>query len=374
MEKKIKILCYNFWLNKGGTEKYFLNLCKNINKNYFEMYLLIDNGENYDKQFYQEFIEAGVKVFFCRFGDKSKIERYKTLKDYFKNNKRIFDIMYINCATSKEVLVAIIAKVFGNIKKIIFHSHMGGSNSKIIKFNFIYKILLNKIANIRLACSDTAANFVFGKKISQKNNYIMINNSVNLSQFDFSTITREKMRIELGIKKDTFVILSVARFNLQKNHNFLIDVFNEIQKIYDNSYLILVGNGELKKQIEEKVKRLNLSNKTIFLGILDDVSKIMQASDIFLMTSFHEGLPIVCVESQATGLINVLSENISKQANINENNLFISLNESSKEWAKKIISLRKYKRVNGHEKIKEKHFDNQSAISQVEEICLKLLK
>ncbi|NRV85180.1 glycosyltransferase [Clostridium beijerinckii] len=140
--------------------------------------------------------------------------------------------------------------------------------------------------------------------------------------------------------EDKFVLTHVGRFSYQKNHDFLIDIFNSVNKQYSNSVLLLIGEGELKEKIEDKVRSLNLEDKVIFYGLCNEIHNILQASDIFVFPSHYEGLPVVGIEVQAAALMAVASDAISNEIKITHYWKSVSLDSSPEEWAKIIL---KYK-------------------------------
>ena len=148
----------------------------------------------------------------------------------------------------------------------------------------------------------------------------------------------------------------MGRFFLQKNHNFLIDIFNEVYKKDKSAVLLLIGDGELKKEIEKKVLLLGLENSVKFLGVREDVNRLMQAFNIFLLPSLFEGLPVTMIEAQAAGLKCIISDKVTKECDITGNVERISLNVSAKKWAEKILKTR-YEKENTYEKIKEAKYD-----------------
>ena len=153
----------------------------------------------------------------------------------------------------------------------------------------------------------------------------------------------------------------------------MIDIFEEVYKKDSNAKLLLVGSGEKEKELKKKIKDKNIKNVE-FLGKRADISEIMQASDLMVMTSIHEGLPIVCVEAQATGLPLLLSSNISQESNVGGLCEFFELEKTPKEWAEKILSYKNRKRENVHDKIKEKGFDNETAIKFLEKKYIEITK
>lgn len=365
---KINILLFNYGLGKGGTESYFVNLSRYLDKDKFNVFMIVKSGKVVDQDFYEELKKNCNEVFICGNKDSTKKEETKNLKRFFMEHKNHFDIIHINSATAKECVFGLMARIYGNIKNIIFHSHMGGSDMKVSKLNKIYRIILNRLASQKFACSTEAAEFVFGNS----KDVILLNNSVDLEKYKFDDTVRINKRKELGIKKDDFVLLNVGRFVDQKNHKYLIEIFAELQKKENDAKLVLVGSGEKKNELEKIIEEKKITN-VIFLGNRNDVSEIMQASDVLVMPSIHEGLPIVCVEAQATGLPIVISSNVSKESNVGGLCKFIGLDESLNNWVECILSYKGKKRQNVQKKIIENGFDNQSAIKKVEEYYLKLM-
>ena len=180
---------------------------------------------------------------------------------------------------------------------------------------------------------------MFGNKI----NFELIPNAINMDKFKYSNAIRQEVRKELGINNQ-LVIGNVGRFNLQKNHCFLLDIFNEIHEVFPNTLLLLVGNGELEKKIKEKIDELNLNSNVKLLGIRNDVDRIYQAMDLFVMPSLFEGLPLTGVEAQASKLKCFFSDVITREVAITDNVKFISLKLTAKEWANIILDEAQYAR------------------------------
>ncbi|MDQ0413811.1 glycosyltransferase involved in cell wall biosynthesis [Mesobacillus stamsii] len=129
----------------------------------------------------------------------------------------------------------------------------------------------------------------------------------------------------------------IGRFNAQKNHGFLIDIFMEVLKEKPNSVLLLIGTGPLEDDIKKKIEIKNIKEKVFILGQRDDVNDLLQVMDIFVLPSLFEGLGIVLIEAQATGLYCVTSDVVPIEAKVTTNIKFLSLNSSAKDWAKFII-------------------------------------
>ena len=179
---------------------------------------------------------------------------------------------------------------------------------------------------------------MFDDRTFERGKVTIINNAIDLDKFKYSEKLRKEKRKELGIKDDTLVIGHIGRFVTQKNHTFLIDIFNELHKENKDSLLMLVGQGPLQYEIKEKVKSLGLENSVLFLGQRDDVNRLYQAMDVFCLPSLYEGLPVVGVEAQANGLLCILSDEMTKETKVLNSTVFLSLNKTASEWANSILN------------------------------------
>ena len=174
--------------------------------------------------------------------------------------------------------------------------------------------------------------------------HIKINNAIDLKQFKFNEQMRIKLRKELGLE-NCFVIGHVGRFMQQKNHCFLIDIFNELLQHKQDARLLLIGDGPLKSTVEEKVKKLELTEKVIFLGVRTDVACLYNAMDVFVLPSLYEGLPVVGVEVQANGLPFLCSDKVTKEILISQNISLYSLNKTAFDWSNKIMEIACLERI-----------------------------
>lgn len=222
------------------------------------------------------------------------------------------------------------AKKYG-VKNLISHSHATVYSDKLlnaIRNNILCKNLM-KQANVYMACSVAAGEFLYGKK--NMNKVTVLNNAIECDKFRFYEEIRNEYRKKLGLE-DRFVIGNVGRFCEQKNQLFLIDIFSECQKKIRNAELVLVGDGPMKSEVESKVNQLGLMDKVHFLGTRNDVEKVLQALDVFVLPSLFEGLPVIGIEAQASGLPMVVSDTVTSELNLG-NVSFVSLTEKSEIWA-----------------------------------------
>lgn len=375
-KKPIRVLQINIGTKFGGVSSMVFNLYKNIDRSRFQFDFVAPTVSSYSvykdqiKNLGGKIIELNTtgsfitrKIqFFSRF--------YKLIK---KNN---YSIVHCNSGSIFfNLQVAMIAKVCG-VKKIIVHSHNAGNDSKKrIIFGNIVKWLFPYVATDFIACSKKAAIFMFPKTILKSRNYIVLNNGIDLTKFQFSSVHREEIRKQLELGNQT-ILLHVGRFVKQKNHSQLIDIFECFHNIDENSILVLVGEGELKPIIESKVREKKLQNNVLFLGLRKDVEKLMSAADVFVLPSLYEGLPVVGVEAQANGLSCCFSTEITGEVDLNnKKNIFIDLTKSPIYWAKKIHDLvgsrKNQNRIRSAELVGEKGYSIEFSTEQLESLYSK---
>ena len=277
----------------GGVESVVMNYYRNIDRDKIQFHFLCD--EDSTDIPYDEIEKLGGKVIVIP--PYQKLFKYqKELYKIFKENNYKIVHSHINALS---VFPLRIAKKAG-VPIRIAHSH-STSNKKEWKKNILKMILrpFSKLyANNYFACTEYAGKWLFGKKVVERKELNVINNAIDLKKFEFNENTREDLRKELGIKEDVLVIGHVGRFMKQKNHEFLIDVFEKAIKQDDNIYLILVGQGPLEDKIKEMAKEKGIENKILFLGQRHDVNKLYKAMDIFVLPSLYEGLRNGCNRSR----------------------------------------------------------------------------
>ena len=220
------------------------------------------------------------------------------------------------------------------VKEIISHAHATrfGENKLSNYRNKIFFMFGKHIPDFYAACSIEAGIAIFGNDF-KKHGYV-INNAIELDNYIFNNEERKKYRDSLNID-DKFVIGHIGHFTPQKNHDFLIDIFNEYQKINDKTILLLIGNGYLENYIRTNVEELKLSHKVMFLGNRNDINLILNAFDLFVFPSIFEGLGIVLIEAQANGLRCIMSDQIPLAANVLENQV-VPINADVKNWVEAI--------------------------------------
>lgn len=220
----------------------------------------------------------------------------------------------------------------------IAHSH-NDSVDKDIKFPIkeIARKRLPSIATHYWACSSAAGSYLFGEK--NRSNVFIVKNAIDLKQFEYETGVRIAKRKELGLADGQLAIGHVGRFSAVKNQAFLIDVLSTLNSEGFDAVLVLVGDGDLRNAIEKKAAQAGLLDKVLFLGLRDDIPQLMQAFDVFCFPSHHEGIPLVLIEAQASGLPILTSDAVSSEALVMNNASQLSLSCSLEAWSTKVIEL-----------------------------------
>ncbi|MGI6537804.1 MAG: glycosyltransferase [Caldicoprobacterales bacterium] len=211
-----------------------------------------------------------------------------------------------------------------------------------------------------------AGEWLFGKNAE----FTILKNSLDTKMYLFDEDKRAIVREKLNIS-EKFVIGHIGRFHVQKNHEFLIEIFRHIVNMHSGSILLLIGEGHLRDNIEQKVKFYNLQEKIKFLGVRSDVPDLLQAMDVFLFPSLFEGFPNVLAEAQAAGLRCVASDRITDSIKITDLIEFLSLEESSEKWAKEVLKYKDgYIRRDTSNEIIRAGYDNDHNIKWLEDFYL----
>lgn len=361
----------------GGVEAILLNYYRHIDKNKIQFDFICDEDSNTSIIPVKEIEDMGGRVIMCP--PYQKVFKYqKFMINLFKKNK--YKIVHSNINTLS-VFPLRAAKKAG-VPVRIAHSH-STSNPKEWKKNLIKNILRpfsKKYANVYFACSELAGRYLFGNKTFDEGKVTIINNAIDVEKFVYNEDIRKKVRNELKekykskINDDTLIVGHIGRFVKQKNHEFLIDIFNEIHKRKENSVLILVGQGSLQKEIEEKVNNLGLQNRVLFLGQRNDANELYHAMDVFVLPSLYEGLPVVGVEAQAAGLLCKLSNAMTKETKILDTTNFVDLNLPAEVWAEKIIEdYEKFERKNVSKEFENNGFNIKKEAKKLEDKYYELL-
>ncbi|HDR7739105.1 TPA: glycosyltransferase family 1 protein [Bacillus pacificus] len=359
-----RLLCIVNTINAGGAETFLMKLYRALDKTKYQMDFYCMSLE---KGYYEEEIkELGGKVYYAVPKSQNWIKAFLTLKNVVKENKYEY---VMRVSQHSLATVDLIAAKMGGAKTLVQRSSNSNAASEIGRvLHNLFKWLPMTIPNVKIAPSTEAAEYTFGKNCVENGKAMLVKNAIPLDSFLFNKEKREKLRKELNLD-DKFVVGHVGRFDTQKNHSYLIDVFSEIVKRNADSILVLTGKGSLENNIRKKVEMMGLVEKVIFTGVRSDVPDIMMAMDVFIFPSLYEGMPNTVIEAQGTGLPCIISDTITKESDITGDVTYLSINDSAENWAKHAISyLKGYERKNVRKEFIAKGYDITSEAERLMEI------
>lgn len=317
----------------GGSEQVVLNYCSRMHDIHFD--LLFQYEPN--PQILERFNEAGINC--IQIPDKvhHPLKHLWTMFRIFR--KGDYNVVHSHLDWFMNSYVCFLAMLAG-IKKRIAHHHQAyhPTNPLLILLCALMRIPCKLFATHWLACGEAAAINGWGKRAFEKSKVIILPNAIDPERFKYNETARNEIRKKYGIAEDDFVIGHVGRFYPQKNHDFLIDVFNEVHKQDPNSKLLLLGDGPLQEKIKQKIESLDLLNAVIFAGLQKNIAPFYNAMDVFCFPSLWEGLPLTLVEAQYSGLPCVVSDAVPKETVITDWVFPLPI-ENVKPWREKLESL-----------------------------------
>lgn len=318
-------------LDVGGSQMMLLNLYRNIDWERVQFDIVLDHPEN--PSLAGEFEKLGSRIFILpSFKGRNFREIRESWKKFFKEHPE-YKILHSHVRSYASIYIPI-AKKYG--LKTIIHSHStneGKGVSRLIKR--IMEFPLRYQADYLMACSSEAGKWLYGAKACQKSNYIFIPNAIDTDKYLFSKETAETYRKAFGLQ-GKFVLGHVGRFHEAKNHIFLLEVFAKVLEKRSDAMLLLVGDGELRGEIEHKIQELGVKNQVVLTGSREDVPQLLQAMDVFVFPSRWEGLPVTVVEAQAAGLPCLISDKITTDVDLSALVKRLPIDDSNK-WCEAIL-------------------------------------
>lgn len=341
----MRVLHFNSNISRNsGVLSVIMNYYRVINREHvqFDFMYFRESENSYDEEINKM---GGYLYYICN--PKSTLKFRKELKKFLGMHKGEYEIVHIHDSIFARFMYDILKKM--GVKSVIIHSHATCFSDKKLSSirNSILCHNIAKYGDSMFACSEAAGRFLF-----KAESFYIMNNAISTEKYKYNCNVREEYRQKLNLL-GKMVVGHVGAFVKQKNHTFILTIFSELLKIKANSILLLAGNGPLLNEIKEKAKEMRIDNHIIFLGKRKDVDFLYQAMDVFILPSLFEGLPMVGVESQCSGLPILMSKEITREAGIGEF-IFMDLENSGREWAEEIIEL--YQKNNR---------DNQMSINKI---------
>lgn len=358
--KKILIVITTGFVSCGGLTSVMMNYYKKIDKSKYIIDFASTNME-LDDDLKKE-LEGNNSKYYALGNRKRNLLAYeKNLYNVIKNNS--YDIIHVNANSATASFELILAKIL-KVEKRIVHIH-----TSICDHRILHKLLspiFNNLYTDAIACSHKAGSWIF-----DDGKFTILNNGIDTQRFRFDENSRKLVRRKFNISDDCMLLGHVGKLYKPKNHLFLVDIFKEIHKDNSNTRLLLVGDGEMRPEIEDKVEKLHLKDAVIFAGMQTHVEDFMSAMDYFLFPSLWEGLPLSVIEAQASGLKCLVSDAIDASVCVTDTIEMKSI-DSIKPWLicydKILLSDRIKQSDDNIESIKNVGYDCATNVTKLEQI------
>lgn len=315
-------------LEMGGAQTMVMALYRAIDRSKVQFDFVVDCDEL--NVFEDEISRLGGRVFrFPKFNGRNYLQVRSFWKDFFVHHPE-YKVLHSHVRSYASLYLPI-AKQCG--VKTIIHSHNtsnGHGLEAVAKKLLQYPLRFQ--ADYFFGCSEIAGKWLFGDRVVHSDRYFMLKNAVDLERFAFRQEARNLIRRELAVDEHTLLIGHVGRMHPQKNHRFLIDCFAQLLQSRNDAKLALLGEGELRDEICEQIDRLGLQDKVLLLGLKKNVEEYFSAMDLLVLPSVHEGLPVVIVEAQASGLKALVSDTVTKEVQLSKLVQYLPITQGATPW------------------------------------------
>lgn len=300
---------------KTGITNAILAFYKGLNKDNLKIDFVLPNEP--PVEFTNQVLSNGGKIFILSTRLSNVIKYSRHLSNIMKLTD--YDIVHAHGNSHTLYIEMGIAKK-NKIKNRIPHSHSTSTN-----FPVLHRMLY--IPFIKSYTTGISCTYDAGKWLFSNNEFRILYNGIDVDKFLYTEKKRQEVRNKLGIPKSEKLIIQVGSFTKNKNQSFSVKLLNELLKKDSNFSIVFVGDGSERNAVELEVDQLSLQKKVKFLGNRADIVELMTASDVIIMPSHYEGMPITLLEAQANGLPGLISQNITKEVNITGNLFFFDLEE-----------------------------------------------
>lgn len=355
-----RVLICGFTEGQGGMESYVMEIYRHCDRNKIQFDFL--NVHTFQIAYADEIKALGGKIFYVPLKSVDMKEHYRVLDKLFKENQ--YAGVYYQCNRKLISLdVFKYAKKYG-VPKRVMHSH----NSTQEVESFVRRIReknvesqMDKYVTHYFACSEEAGKWMFGNRT-----FTVIKNSVDTGIFYYNEASRQEIRQKYQ-SEGKIVVGTVGRLVDAKNPKFMLEIFDVLWKKNKDVVFLHVGNGVLMERLVQEREQYDWKDKYVFVGNKRNVADYMNAFDVFVLPSIHEGFPIVLVEAQATGLQCIVADNITKACDLTGNMAFLPIQNTAELWAEKILELAKKERQSKTKEIQDAGYDILKVSKQIED-------
>lgn len=335
--KPIRVLMIFTIMNRGGAETMIMNYYRNIDRTKVQFDFVVHRPEKgaYD----DEIRKLGGRIFVFPAVRPSNFSKYKKQIRAFLDKHPEYTIIHSHAQELAYYFYKIAYEK--GVPYIITHSHNASMLWDIkAPLRILWRKIMFKYINVYFSCGQEAAKHYYGRKRAQQS--ILMHNAINVEDFKYNESSRCKIRKEWKISENEYVIGHVGRFSKQKNHPFILKVFDSFLKKHPNSRLMLVGEEDNKQTIRERAKELGIEKRVIFAGLRADIPEILSALDCILMPSLFEGVSVAMIEEQASGLPLITSDKVPNEVGLLPSTEFIPLEADINVW---VSELEKYRNI-----------------------------
>ena len=334
--KPMRILHVLTAMNRGGAETMLMNLYRKMDREKIQFDFAVTTSQHCD---YDDEIDSlgGRIIRYSRYKGANHFSYVKWWKDFFPRHPE-YRIIHGHIGSTAAIYLAIAKK---NGRFAIAHSH----NTSMSALYRIYSYPTRYVADYFMACSKGAMVSRYGKKVAG-NPLIgsILHNGIDVSQYEYNEAARRSVRTELGLRQDAFVIGTVGRFAEQKNPFFIVDILCALRQKVPDFRFLWAGRGKLQEDVEQYIARKGLQQNVLLLGVRDDIPRVLQAMDAFILPSKYEGLSVASVEAQAAGLPVWLSDKIPEETKITSGCQFLPI-VSPELWAENLLKEKSFRRI-----------------------------
>ncbi len=352
-------------MDRAGIETMLMNFYRHMDRERVQFDFLANKSKAGDYD--DEIREMGGRIFVS--------PGYKNVGQYAKYMKELFckhpEYKIIHAHNGSLMLYALKCAQMNNIPVRIAHAH-----ATSIPFDFkngikkCMKPMIKYVATDYWGCSNAAGEFYFSKKRWDKRNQL-IHNAIDVDKFTFNEEWRRQIREQYGLV-DKFVVGHVGRLTWQKNQKKLLEVFAEFHRINPKSQLVIVGTGELETKLKNQAKELGIFDAVTFCGMQTNVNEWYSVFDVFVLSSWYEGLPVVGIEAQAADLPCIFTDKITPEVKVTDRVRFMGLEDDAKAWADAILSFEKKDRTSRFYELKDAGYDIETEATRMQELYINM--
>jgi len=348
-------------MDSGGAETFLMKVYRTLDRSKYQM----DFCVNVDREcFYSREIESlGGKIYYVP----PKSESVKAFQDGLTAVVRDHCYQYVLRVTSNAMGfmdLRIAKKAGAEVCSARSSNSSDGGRLKARAAHLLGRLLYRKYVDVKIAPSDLAAKYTFGRAAFLRGDVSILHNAVDLDVFHYSKAGRNSVRAALGIGEGTVAAGHIGRFAPQKNHSFLLEAFSAIHRKSRKAVLLLVGTGPLEEEVRKKADSLGLGGAVIFTGVRSDIPDVLSAMDVLVFPSLYEGMPNAVIEAQAAGLPCVIADTITREADITGLVSYLSLGASPEEWADAALARAGRERVDTRDLLVSRKYDIETAASE----------